>query len=317
MHFSACAIERRLVLIDYIMILLAVVCFAAQFAFTKLYEGRVGQSGITTLAMLSGASFVGALIFFLAEGGRIQFSAVSLIWGIVFALIMLPYYMIGIKILSLGSLAIYSMFMMLGGMLVPFFYGVLFLEEKISIGKGLGTVLLVIFIVLQAVWQDGDGKDKKTENSKTRTLFISLCLVIFFINGMTGVVAKAHSISEGAVSEGSFTVLYCALTSLMSFLILLAVCLKKRRETMPEIKKALQKKPLSIMVLLGAAAYGGNYLQLLAADSVPASVQFPLVSGGVIVLSALVSAFFFKDKISKREWITVAGAFVSTFLFAF
>jgi multidrug transporter EmrE-like cation transporter len=46
-------------------------------------------------------------------------------------------------------------------------------------------------------------------------------------------------------------------------------------------------------------------------------VQFPLVSGGVIVLSALVSLLFFKEKISKREWISVAGAFVSTFLFAF
>jgi drug/metabolite transporter (DMT)-like permease len=304
-------------LIDYILILLAVACFAAQFAFTKLYEGRVGQSGITTLVMLSGASFVGTLIFFLAEGGRIQFSAVSLIWGIVFALIMLPYYMIGIKVLSLGSLAIYSMFMMLGGMLVPFFYGVLFLHERISIGKGLGTVLLVVFIVLQAVWQSESEVGKKAGDSKMRSLFISLCLVIFFINGMTGVIAKAHSISEGAVSEGSFTVIYCALTSLMSFLILLFSLLKNRREKMLAIKKALQIKPLSVMVLLGAAAYGGNYLQLLAADSVPASVQFPLVSGGVIVLSALVSAVCFKDKISKKEWISVAGAFVSTFLFAF
>ena len=71
------------------------------------------------------------------------------------------------------------------------------------------------------------------------------------------------------------------------------------------------------MVLLGAATYGGNFLQLLAADKVPASVQFPLVSGGVIVLSALVSVLFFKEKISKKEWISVAGAFVSTFLFAF
>jgi uncharacterized membrane protein len=40
------------------------------------------------------------------------------------------------------------MFMMLGGMLVPFFYGVLFLQEKLSVGKVIGTVLLTVFIVL-------------------------------------------------------------------------------------------------------------------------------------------------------------------------
>ena len=61
---------------------------------------------------------------------------------------MLPYYLIGIKVLSLGSLAIYSMFMMLGGMLVPFFYGITFLHETISVGKVIGTVLLTVFIVL-------------------------------------------------------------------------------------------------------------------------------------------------------------------------
>jgi multidrug transporter EmrE-like cation transporter len=56
---------------------------------------------------------------------------------------------------------------------------------------------------------------------------------------------------------------------------------------------------------------------LLAADKVPASIQFPLVSGGVIVLSALVSNFIFKEKLSKKEWISILGAFISTVLFAF
>jgi multidrug transporter EmrE-like cation transporter len=56
---------------------------------------------------------------------------------------------------------------------------------------------------------------------------------------------------------------------------------------------------------------------LLAANDVPASVQFPLVSGGVIVLSALVSFFAFKEKMSVKEWISIGGAFLSTVLFAF
>jgi multidrug transporter EmrE-like cation transporter len=71
------------------------------------------------------------------------------------------------------------------------------------------------------------------------------------------------------------------------------------------------------MILIGATAYTGNFLHLLAANDVPASVQFPLVSGGVIVLSALVSAFLFKEKLSKKEWLSIAGAFASTVLFAF
>lgn len=71
------------------------------------------------------------------------------------------------------------------------------------------------------------------------------------------------------------------------------------------------------MAFIGAATYTGNFLHLKSANNVPASVQFPLVSGGVIVLSSLTSAIVFKEKISGKEWISIAGAFVSTALFAF
>ena len=40
-------------MINYILILLAVCCFAAQFAFTKLYEGAVRQTAFTSLVMLA------------------------------------------------------------------------------------------------------------------------------------------------------------------------------------------------------------------------------------------------------------------------
>ena len=301
-------------MIDYVFIILAVACFAAQFAFTKLYEGEAGQTATSSLVMLVGTSLVGALIFFCAGGFSVSFSPISTLWAAIFAVIMIPYYMIGIKVLSLGSLAIYSMFMMLGGMIVPFFYGIIFLNEEISVGKAIGTVLLTIFIVLQALCQKSSDEEAKGGN---KYLFFILCIIIFFINGMTGVIAKAHSISVGAVDEASFTATYCAMTAVFSLAILLLSCLKSGREKARVVKSALKIKPIAIMVLLGAAAYGGNFLQLLAADKVPASVQFPLVSGGVIVLSALVSALIFREKISKKEWISVVGAFVSTFLFSF
>ena len=79
----------------------------------------------------------------------------------------------------------------------------------------------------------------------------------------------------------------------------------------------IKAKPLLVMTLIGATTYTGNFLHLLAASDVPASVQFPLVSGGVIVMSALVSAFFFKEKLNAKEWIAIGGAFLSTVLFAF
>jgi len=295
---------------DYFLLLLAVVCFAAQFAFTKLYEGAVRQNTVTFLVMLTVTSLIGAALFWAVSGFRLQYSFTSTLWALALAVIMIPYYMLGIKVLSLGSLAIYSMFMMLGGMLVPFFYGVLFLKEPVTLGKGLGTVLLTVCIVLQAVLPAASGRE--TQKGR-KGLFFLLCIVIFFINGFTGVIAKAHQISAAPVNEASFTALSCGFTAVLS----LAMLMLPAEEKGAAVRAALGKKSLGIMGALGAAAYTGSFLHLMAAETVPASVQFPLVSGGVIVLSALVSAFIFKEKVSRQEWLCVGGAFLATFLFAF
>ena len=303
---------------DYIFIIIAVICFALQFAFTKLYEGAVRQTAVTTLVMLFVTSLIGSLLYLFVGGFSVSFSAVSLFWAAFMAVIMIPYYMIGIKVLSLGSLAIYSMFMMLGGMLIPFFYGVLFLCEELSVCKTVGTAMLTFFIIIQAVWQEPIGKEMGDQaDKKKKYLFFSLSILIFVINGLTGVIAKAHQISEGAVDEVSFTVVSCAITAIFSLALLSFCILKRGREALAETCLMLKIRPLIIMSLIGAAAYTGNFLHLKAASSVPASVQFPLVSGGVIVISALISFLIFREKLSKKEWISLAGTFVATFLFAF
>lgn len=302
----------------YVIILWAVFCFVGQFVFTKIYERTVRQTAVTSLVMLVVTSVIGTVLYLFVGGFRVEFSSISAFWAILLAVVMIPYYMIGIKVLTVGSLAIFSMFMMLGGMLVPFFYGVWFLRESVSVAQIIGTVLLTGFIVLQAITQT-DSQDKNTEkqSTKTKLTFFVLCLIIFFLNGLTGVIAKAHQLSEMAVDEISFTVISCALTAIFSLVLLAFAFLRNSKEKSRQVMTSLKIKPLLSMALIGAATYTGNFLQLLAANDVPASVQFPLVSGGVIVLSALVSFFAFKEKLTAKEWISIGGAFVATVLFAF
>jgi drug/metabolite transporter (DMT)-like permease len=302
---------------EYVLIFLAVICFVGQFAFTKIYEGTVKQTTQSALIMLTATGVVGAILFFVIGGFRISFSPVTVTWAAVFALIMIPYYTVGIRVLSLGSLAIYSMFMMLGGMLVPFFYGILLLDEDISISKLIGTVLLTLFIILQAVAQRSADNPKREGSSKGRGVFFALCILIFFINGMTGVVAKAHQISSGAVNEISFTVISCALTAIFGVAILLLSAIRQKNAVTDAAKRVMHAKPMLIMALIGITAHSGNLLHLIAAADVPASVQFPIVSGGVIVLSALVSVTVFKERVTCKEWVSIVGAFLSTVLFAF
>lgn len=301
----------------YIFIAFAVICFTAQFAFTKGYEGSVKQTVATSLLLLILTGLVGGILFFFAGGASLSFSLPSLLYAVFFAGVMIPYYMLGIKALSLGSLAIYSMFMMLGGMLVPFFYGIIFLAEPLSPSMLIGSILLTAFIILQAL-SDAKKAEKAKRRARRDTLFFALISVaIFFINGMTGVIAKAHQLDSAAVDEASFTVLSSLLTAFFSAIILFFLFLFDKKRTYASLRLAIRPRPLFWGALVGAAAHTGNFLHLIAASTLPASVQFPIVSGGVIVLSALASLLIFREKMSRIDTLLVAGVFLATFLFAF
>ena len=66
----------------------------------------------------------------------------------------------------------------------------------------IGTVLLTGFIVLQAITQT-DSQDKNTEKQSTKTqiTFFVLCLIIFFLNGLTGVIVLSALVSFFAFKE--------------------------------------------------------------------------------------------------------------------
>ena len=68
-------------MIDYVIILMAVFCFAGQFAFTKLYEGAIKQTTVTALVMLIVTGVIGMLIYLFIGGFRVEFSTVSMIYA--------------------------------------------------------------------------------------------------------------------------------------------------------------------------------------------------------------------------------------------
>lgn len=303
---------------NYIILCFAVLCFAVQFAFNKVYEGSIKQTTVTALTLPLVIGLMGVVQCLFISGFSINITAEAFVLAIAMASAFVPCYVLGIKVLTIGSLAIYSMFMMLGGMLVPFFYGVFFLNEDISPARAVGSVLLAGFIIAQAMIQNSTMAKTKSSEKHDRAVFLMLCVAIFFLNGMTGVIAKMHETSKGSVSEANFTFLYSLITAIVSlFLLVLSFLKGDAKRKCAEFKTSVTKKPMFSMIGLGVMTNTGNYLLLKAAENLPASVQFPFTSGGVIMLSALISAFVFKERLAGKEWLAVLGASLATVLFLF
>ena len=136
-------------MIYYILILLAALGCALNFVVTKIYQLNQGnsiQSGVMFNCLVG---FVGSLIYFAVCGFKIEITMFSGILALLFTVFLGLYTIIGFSIMSIGSIAVYTIFLMLGGMILPYFYGLLFLNEEITVFKVIALLLTSIAIILR------------------------------------------------------------------------------------------------------------------------------------------------------------------------
>jgi hypothetical protein len=218
--------------------------------------------------------------------------------------------LISIKAVSLGSMAVYTLFLMLGGMLVPFIVGALFLNEEVKIVYIIATLILAVALVLPIFDKnEGTGGDKKTF-----LMFLSLCIVLIFLNGANGTIGKLHQINEKqAVNTLDFlTIKYLWKTS-FSFVLFLSYRSKGENKW----RGLLQKNSLLNGFGYAVVHISATLLQLYCALTVDSCLMFPLVTGGTLIFTPILARILFKEKINAFVATEIAVSFVATVLFVF
>lgn len=306
-------------MIYYLYLLAAVVLMALQFSVNKFYQSKNGSAIMTSLLYTSLSGLATGAIFFVINGFTLNVTPFSFVCAVGIALLCLGYSLLGFKIFSLGNFSVFTMFLMLGGMLLPFLYGLLFLGDTETMSalsltaRIVGVVLLIVSMVFPCLGQ----KDEETRSKKARILFILLCLCVFFMNGFVSILSKLHQIETEypVVDTNSFVFLTNTINGLFSALALFVLTLKNKQG--PKLGEAFKPWMLAAAVVVYALCNGISYLlQLLAAAStMPASVQYPMMTGGSVVLTALAGYLFFREKPSKTALIGTVLAFAATFLF--
>ena len=185
---------------------------------------------------------------------------------------------------------------MLGGMILPFAQGIIFYGEEITLAK----VVCVAFIVaaLALTVKMGDGK-------KGYIYYIG----IFVLNGMSGVLSKLFNELPFEKTSAAAYSMYGAAWSIIISGIMWIILARCGKYNMPKYTFGTGM----IAAAKGSINRVANFILVLALAHVDASVQYPMVTGGVMIMSTLV-CFFGEKKPSKREIISVALAFVGLLL---
>lgn len=273
----------------YGVLLAAVTMFSFQFLFNGIFEKEYGNGLRAMLVFSAGSSLVGFLILFIINGFKFEFTWFSLLMAFFAALDSVGYTYFSLKSLGRINLSLYSMFSMLGGMILPSVVGILFFNEELTIGKAVCYVLLLGALILSS---------KKGEKKSGYIYYMG----VFVLNGMSGVLSTIFQNAPYEKTSAAGYSMLIALTALVMCLVFL-----------PFVKgngERLTKKAVVSIGGYGVLCRVGNYLLLIALAHLPASAQYPFVTGGVMIISTVIS-FFTPKKPGKREILGVAISFAA------
>ena len=286
----------------YFLVIMADILLAVVFALQKKYQQAAGtalKAGLAYNALMGACS---AIIFLGITGFQVNISLFSVVMAALFCITIMLYVMIGFKIMEKGNLALYTLFLMSGGMTVPYIWGVLFLNEEFTILRTLGLIAIIAAIALS---NSGAKKPDKKQ--------LLMCVAIFFLNGTSSVLSKMHQIHPVSATVTSQDFVF--LVSLFKALICAGLILFNKKKLHTDGKKLGLKKLMPI-IILAALADGLSYmLQLMGASELPATVLYPLITGGSIILTSLAGIAFYKEKLSVQQWIAMAVCVAGTGLF--
>ena len=298
---------------EYIYLLVACAFFSLQFIFQKLFERKAAGGLTVCLWNLIISCLAGTAFLVIKSGLPTQFTwgaftlafltAVSSIVGCLATLTAMRY----------GKVSVVTTFCLAGGMILPFVFGIAALGETAGLFKWLGMGILCLSL-LPPLLRTGKSVDRKGHQGK----LIGYCLLVFATNGLGSILSKTHQISAFAVDEHSYLFTSGVLNLLLSTLLLLSIALLASRRgdanawrnTFWEIGREKMQGRLYLLLMVIAATYSvchtlGETFNLYCMRTMDASIQFPVISAVVIVMSAIFGRLFFDEKISRANALSL------------
>lgn len=269
---------------NYLVLALIVVGCSVQQIAKKSYNVR----NVGGVYIFSAATTFMAMLFFAATSGvTFEFSAEAIWYSIAFASAYSVATVFSMLAIKTGPLALTSLIVSYS-LIIPTVYGLVVLDETMNIWLGVGMFLLLASLFLINM-------ENKSEE-KQITLQWSVYVFLSFIgNGACSTIQKVQQISFDGRYKNEFMII----ALLIAAIVLLAFAgVTEKKETIKSLKKGF-----GFYTICGLSNGLVNYLVLVLSNKMPASVMFPVISAGGVVLAALVSVSIYKEKLSPQQWL--------------
>ena len=284
----------------YALILLSVAMFGGGFALQDVYRKKRGSSIKISMESAFIGAFAGLIVLLIINGFSFEITGFTLLMAFLTAVDGIAFTFCAFKSLDYINLSLFSLFAMLGGMVLPFFQGILFYNEGVTIAKCLCVACICVALAFTV---------EKGEKKKGTVFYLG----IFVLNGMGGVLSKIFSASDlPKASAAGYSIWIAICTMVLSGLAWGAFAIIDKQKNLQVEEKPTNKLLLQsygVGALYGAINKVANFFLVIALAHVDVSVQYPMVTGGTMIVSTLI-CFLGEKKPSRKEIISVVLAFV-------
>ena len=263
-------------------------------------QSHFGKKSLTTNSdnvLFNATVFLTAAILFCADIPRASYQ--TWIFAASFAILTVIFQLTYTKALSIGNVSLTVMAVSLS-MLFPSLVSVIFYNEALALMRIIGIGLTVLSFILTV---DLEGERKLSRSWFIFTASASLA------NGGISITQKIFGSSNFNTEKRSFV----ACSYAIAFLVTLVLYLSMRKQK--ENTKSLKSYQTYIFAIaVGSILAVFQWLNTYAISVMDGSFLFPVYSGGSIILSTFVGILFFKDKLTKRQKISIALGIIAVII---
>ena len=292
---------EKIMILTYAMLAGCILCYTFQGLFGKMYASAyTGQESDATpvYSCLYGV-IVGVSVLAAALGFRFEAGAAT--WGLGMANgLMLFLYNLGvIKASRTGPFSLQSIFRLFGGVVVPMLFSTLFWGDSLTVLQIIGiVVMLASFVVINL-----DGNALKD----VRKGYVGWVALLFTVNGLYGTLMAGQQRAMAGAQGNEMIVVTFLSSSLIS---LISLAASRKKDTL----KAFRMPGRAWGSAIGAgvvAALAVVQLMLLINRMESLAVFYTVENGMVLVLTVVLSAIMFKEKLNRNGIIGIVMSVIS------
>ena len=270
--------------------------------FQKVCQDRYNARRDSGVFLFSGMISFFAMCFFMAVNRNWVWSSELIVPAVAFGLSYAAATVFVVLAIKCGSLAKTTLITSYS-LMVPALAGLIVLREPLGVPMLVGMVLLVL-----SLWLTNYRKKSADAPKEKITLkWIVFVLLAFVGNGMCSTVQKLTPHFLGSdINQNLYMI---AALGLSSVVLITASFLTKETDLKSTLKVGA---PLSLFCGLFNGAV--NYLAIYLNQFIPASVRFPVLSAGEIILIVPYSLLVRREKFTAAQWVGFGVGVVSVVL---